>query len=229
MDISTIKDRARRLANVDSTQWSDTEIMEDMNVVYNDLFETIINRVWEDFFTATYKTDTVIWQSGYDLQTATASVEWHKKIKRVEIKYSSDDTYYTKLIEYNENMLDMPLEYYESNTSTIDAFYIIKWNKIHIYPTPTEEILNWVQIEFAPTPIDLILWGAEATVLIPRQFHSLISIGMLQYIYQHLWKINEKNDIIVQYERMKDEMVRELSDRATAPAYWVLPSLSVYE
>jgi hypothetical protein len=40
---------------------------------------------------------------------------------------------------------------------------------------------------------------------------------MIQYELGHLGKINEKNDAISNYERLKNVMVTELSDRVTAP------------
>lgn len=229
MNINDIKTRARRLANVNSVQWNDTDIMLDINTVYQDLVETIVNEVGEDFFTARFYSDTYLNQSAYDLTKATATVEWHKKIKRIGVRYSTANTYYKVLTEINENSLEQALEYYEDNTSTEDAFFFVKGDKIHIFPKTTEEISQWIRIDSAITPVDLLNGGAEATILIPRQFHNLIVQGSMIYIFQHLGKINEKNDAINNYERLKAEMVTELSDRVTAPNYWMLPDLSYLE
>lgn len=229
MTIAEIYARARRLANVNSVQWTDTDMLLDINVIYQDLFETIINRVWEDFFTARFTSDTVIDQTWYDLQEATAITTWHKKIKRVSVKYSSNDTYFQVLNEVNQNSLTKDLAYYAENTPTTEAFYYINANKIHIYPAPTEVIIGAVRIESAVTPVDLITWGAEATVLIPRQFHTVIVMWLLQFIFWHLNKINEKNDAIETYNNLKNDMVTELSDRISSPAIGFLPPLTQYE
>jgi hypothetical protein len=37
--------RARRRINVNSTQWNDTDILLDLNTVYHDMIELIINAV----------------------------------------------------------------------------------------------------------------------------------------------------------------------------------------
>jgi len=229
MNITDIKERARRLANVNSVQWNDNDIMLDINTTYQDLVETIVNEVGEDFFTAAFYADTVIEQSAYDLTQATATAEWHKKIKRVSVKYTTEDKYRQVLAEVNENSLDNALAFYEDNTAITDAFFFLRGNQINIFPKASEDISQAIRIDSAITPIDLLNWGAEATILIPRQFHNLIVQGSLVYIYQHLAKINEKNDAINNYERLKAEMVTELSDRVSSPNYGLLPNLDYLE
>lgn len=225
MNVDSIFTRARRLANVNSTQWTDGDILEDLNIIYHDLCETIINEVSEDFFIKEFNTDTVIWQRAYDLQEATSIQTWHKKIKKVYVKFSANDTYYTELKEVSFNWLRDDLDYYSDNTPTAEAFFFLKWNQIVIFPSPSEEIINWLIVESSITPIDLVAWWAEWTILIPRQFHNIIVQGMLQYIFAHLIKIWEKNDAINDYERLKNDMVSELSDRVIAPLLGELPNL----
>jgi hypothetical protein len=193
------------------------------------MIELIINAVWEDLFMRSFLTDTVIGQTWYDLQEATALVVWHKKVKRIEVYYSSTDTIPKVLHEVSQNGLPYALDYYAENTSTADAFFFLNWNKAHIFPAPSEDIIEWVNIISAITPIDLVLGWAEALNLIPRQFHNTIVEWMIQYQLGHLWKINEKNDAINNYERLKNEMVTELSDRITAPIHWLFPSLTHLE
>ncbi len=219
----------RRLANVNSAQRTDVDMLLDANIIYHDLIELIVNSVWEDFFVKRFLSDTVIWQTAYDLTEATSLIVWHKKIKRVEVRYDENSTSFTVLEERNEDSLNMPLEYYAENTSVANAFFFMSWNRLNVFPAPVDEIIGWMRIESSVTPIDLVVWWAEALNLLPRQFHWTMLQGMLQFIFQHLWKINEKNDVIASYERLKYEMVTELSDRITAPLSWELPNLSMYE
>lgn len=229
MDNTTIFARARRLINVNSIQWTDTDMLLDANVIYHDIVETIVNAVWEDLMIRAFNADSVTGQSAYDLQEATALVVWHKKIKRVSVQYSSTDTYPKVLNEVAQNWLPLALEYYEQNTATADAFFFLNGNKIHIFPAPSEDIIDAIEIKSAITPIDLVTGWAEALNLIPRQFHDTLVQGMIQFELQHLWKINEKNDAISNYERLKNDLVTKLSDRITAPLYWLQPDLSHLE
>ena len=229
MDNTTIFARARRRINVNSVQWTDADMLLDANTVYHDMIETIINAVWEDLFMRSFKSDTVIGQTWYDLQEATSILPWHKKIKRIEVFYKSTDLYPKVLNEVSQNGLPLSLDYYAENTAPADAFFFLNWNKAHIFPAPTEEIIEWVDIISAITPIDLVLGWAEALNLIPRQFHNTIVEWMIQYELGHLGKIKEKNDAIANYERLKNEMVTFLSDRVTTPLVWLLPNLSHLE
>jgi len=229
MNNTEIFARARRLINVNSTQWTDIDLLIDVNVAYHDMLETIINRVAEDFFNTTFTADTVIWQSGYDLQIADATTEWYKKVKRISVKYKSTDEYFTVLKEVAFNWLELSKEYYAENTSPADAFYYLDWNQVMIFPEPSEEIVGWIRIETSVTAIDLVVGGAEALNKIPRQFHSILVQWTLQFQLQHLWKINEKNDAINEYQNLKNDMVTELSDRNSAPIMWLLPNLSHLE
>ncbi len=216
--------RARRLANVNSTQWTDADILIDTNVIYQDLVETIVNRVWEDLFVSRFNSDSQVWITWYDLQEATATAKWHKKIKRVSVQYVSGWEFQV-LNEVSQNSLWLSLEQYAENTPTFEAFFFLNGNKVHIFPAPTAEITDAVRIESSITPIDLVAGWAEALNLIPRQFHNIIVEWMLKYIFQHLWKTDLKNDAINNYERLKNDMVTELSDRITAPLGWMLPWL----
>ena len=225
MDNTTIFARARRLVNVNSVQWTDADMLLDANVIYHDIIETIANAVWEDLMIRAFWADTVTGQTWYDLQEATALITWHKKIKRVSVQYSSTDTYPKVLNEVSQNGLPLSLEYYAENTAPADAFFFLNWNKIHIFPAPSEDIIEAIEIKSAITPIDLVNWWAEALNLIPRQFHDTLVQGMIQFELQHLGKINEKNDAINNYERLKNDLVTKLSDRVTAPLVWLLPNL----
>lgn len=225
MNVAWLFSRARRLANVNDVQWNDTDILADANVYYHDVVETIVNEVWEDLFIRPFLTNTVIDQTWYDLQEATATVLWHKKIKRVTVKFASTDDYPQVLSEVSENSLNRDVEYYADNTPTIWAFYYLEWNKIYIYPSPQEEIVWGLKIESSVTPIDLVWGWAESTILVPRQFHNVIVQWMLIAIYQHLNKRTELIDAENKYESMKNAMVTDLSDRVSSPLWWSLPNL----
>ena len=225
MDNATIFARARRRINVNDVQRTDADMLLDLNTVYHDLIELIVNAVWEDLFIRSFNADTVTGQTWYDLQEATALLPWHKKIKRVSVQYASTDAFPKVLNEVAQNGLPLSLDYYAENTPANDAFFFLNGNKLHIFPAPDEAIVWAIEIKSAITPIDLVIGGAEALNLIPRQFHNTIVEWMVQYELGHLGKIQEKNDAIANYERLKNEMVTELSDRITAPLHWLFPNL----
>ena len=60
MNAQQIIDRARRLCHTNSTNYNDTDAVEDLNLVYQELVDVIANEVDEDYFWDIGKTDTVI-------------------------------------------------------------------------------------------------------------------------------------------------------------------------
>jgi hypothetical protein len=85
MTIAEIIARARRLCYVSSAQYPDATAIEDINIVYKDLTNTITNEVNENFFFDIIKADTIIGQNEYTLDDPTNSI-YVNKIKSLYYK-----------------------------------------------------------------------------------------------------------------------------------------------
>jgi len=216
MTIQEIITRARSLCYTNTVQYSDTQAIEDFNIIYRNMCNSITQEVNEDFFWDIFKTDTVVWQSEYSLPTTVF------KISEVSIKESGE---YKKAINTSLNSLPNDTDYYKINQSTTSPIYEIKDESIFIYPSPIEEITDWIKMRAIITPPLLPLWW---TILIPDEYHYIIAQWMQGFIYKRRGKINEKNDAMIEYNWLKEEMLFTLSDRKNTPTNNSLPNLSFY-
>ena len=234
MDVSSIIERNRRQCNVDENQYTDTQWVEDINFVYQDLCNSIVTEVAEDFFWDYVKTDTAIWQSEYNISelivstwpTVTADI---KKIQSVGIKYDSTDEYYTKLKKRDFNLFEKHRDYYADNWNESEAIYTIKDESIFIFPTPDAVVTEWLDIEVIYTPVDLVLASTSDDIKLPREFHILLWIWMEQYGYRALQKINEANESMNRYNIEKQKMISHLRGRYQWVSQETMPDLSHLE
>lgn len=83
----TIIARARRLYNVNTTQYSDADALTDLNELKNNFLSALINAVEEDWNWDKWTADTVALQGEYTLPLMGASTAGAKQIKQVSISY----------------------------------------------------------------------------------------------------------------------------------------------
>lgn len=69
----TLLARARRLYNVETSQWSDVDALNDLNELKNNFQSSLICAVEEDWHWETWTSDTVALQSEYTLPSIGAS------------------------------------------------------------------------------------------------------------------------------------------------------------
>lgn len=84
---SNIITRARRLYNVNTTQYSDADALTDLNELKNNFLSALINAVEEDWNWDKWTADTVSLQGEYTLPLMGASTAGAKQIKQVSISY----------------------------------------------------------------------------------------------------------------------------------------------
>ncbi len=60
MNTAQIVARARRLTHTNANNYKDADALEDLNLVYQELVDTIVTEVDEDFFWDFVESDTVI-------------------------------------------------------------------------------------------------------------------------------------------------------------------------
>jgi len=219
MTIQEIVDRVRRLCYTSANQYPDAIAVEDANIVYKDLTNTVTQEVNENYFFDEIKTDTTIDQSEYTLDD---SVNWVyvNKLLDVFILPSNSDVY-KKLQQYTKDDI---LAQWEG----ADGYYVAD-RSIFISPTPTEEISDWVKMDAILKPLALDIDSDEADINLDPEFHNLLAQWMMSYIYQSRGLLNEAANAKWNYEMAKSEMVAQLSDRTATPTVGLLPDLSFYE
>lgn len=224
MNVQWIINKARRLWYIDDNQYDNTVWLEDLNEIYQDIITTITQKVNEDYFYDIFTADLVSWQNEYSLQSPTSITSWMNKIKEVYIKYWTD---FKKARQIEESTMETTPEWYEVNQSPEYPLFRIADNSLFIYPKPKE--IGQLKVSITIIPVDLLLTDWEEKIKLQRQYHKVLVQGLLPYIYQQRWMINEKNDAIANYERQKEDLVRKMSDRDMSPLETSLPDLSYYE
>lgn len=216
MNAQDVVNRARRLAYVDSSQYSDVVAIEDLNIIYHDIENTIITEVSEDFFWDYFTADTVIWQEEYNLPTW---LIWNYtslyKSLWISIKYSAD-TNFIKAERQYPYLLPQDLSHYKTNQPKSKPFYHISDKSYFIYPAPTEVVTNWIKIYWIKNLADLTISSTASDIFawsIPTKFYYIISLWMLESIYQARWMLNEANNARNRYLQERSKLVEYLSDR----------------
>lgn len=226
MNVEWILNKSRRLAYTNIWQYPNVEWLEDLNEIYQDLVTTITQEVNENYFYDIFKGDLVVWQNEYTFRTPTAGVVWMNKLKALYIKYDTD---YKKARQISESTMEMTPEWYEINQSPENPLFRIADNSVFIYPTPTEAVVWGIKLSATTMPKDLLINDDESAIKLHRQYHNVLVWGILPYIFQSKGMINEKNDALATYERLKRDLVRKLTDRDLSPLVTSLPDLSYYE
>ncbi len=208
---------ARTQGNVTEWQIDDSQMLIYANIIYHDVENAVIEWVNEDFFRDIFTTDTVENQNEYTFQESTATQDGTKKIKRLEIKYKSTDTY-AQLLDRNDiNNFNFTKDYLENTITQQNWFYEIKDSSVFVYPVPDTAVTDWLKAHVIIALKDLVIWWAESTIF-PwhselRQFHQLIVQGMLSWVYWQKQELDKQQTALALYEEAKQDMVDALSDR----------------
>lgn len=217
MDVSALIARSRRLWKVDDYQYTNLQALEDLNIIYHDIENTIVTEVSEDFFWDYFVTDTVIWQEEYRLPK---SLSWNYtslyKSIQISIKYRNDFEEYKKAEKIYPYLLSRDLSDYKEWYSRSSPFYHISDDSFFIYPAPKESVNDWLKIYWIKNLKDLNLNSIEDDLFswtIPTKFHYIISLWMLEFIYMAQNLTNEAINARARYERERSKLVEYLSDR----------------
>ena len=229
MTSQEIIDLARNQSHVNSTQFPDAQMVIYLNLV-KDNFWSYLNSAnregfnW-DIFTAT---TTVVNQSEYQLPVVASDTAWIKKIYSISINYDWEayDTWvlkYIKAREVDTSNLEHDWNYYVNYQSADDPIYYIADNSYFIAPAPQSAVTNWIQVKWTKKIPDYTISTTEANIIIPVDHHEILAQGILPYIYKAQWKLQESSFEKWEYERQRDTVVRELSDRNLSPIYLTYP------
>jgi len=229
MSVQAQVDRVRRLWQVDEHQYDDTTAVEDFNIVYHDIENTIVTEVWEDFFYDILTVDTtVVGQSEYTLpEWLTGDYTSLYKNLWVSIKYGKK---FEKATKIYPNLLPQDLQWYETNQSPANPVYHISDKSYFIYPAPTVEVSEWLKIYWIKNLADVTISTTELFAgSIPSKFYSIIALWMLEFVYTSQGKVNEAINARARYERERSKLVEYLSDRDDGIYEIQAPDLSYYK
>lgn len=226
---------------VTSAQVSDVVALKCLNLAYHDIEEVIRNEIDEDYFYDYFTTDTKLNQSEYNFASIdpTSTVPWILKIISVGIKFRTSDTDYRVVYPFGSGSLSNTPEYLSRNQSQWSPFYIYKDSSVFIYPAPDNNgntsltdgntVIAWgLRVHASVSLIDLIAWGAETTVKIPRNHHKAIAQKAVTYINNHrsLGGTSIALDAVREANTAIQWVIDNLRDRTLSPMEQATPVLT---
>lgn len=229
MNVADFIEKVRNDTHTSEYQVTDTQILDFINEVRNDVVNDIITRINEDFFrdvlTIQWSTQTDV--NEYSLRECTSTKAWVKKINSVEIKWHEDSPF--QLLDHRKNT-STNLTMDELNALPESAgFFDIKDNSIFIYPAPKEQVLNWIRMQAVVSLLDLTLAWTEADFF-PwhselREYLNVLVYWVDARVFRAKRYQSEAQEAEVQYNNRRREMLIELSDRYNEPLQTSLPAM----
>lgn len=229
MNVADFIAKVRNDTHTSEYQVTDTQILDFINEVRNDVVNDIITRINEDFFrdvlTIQWSTQTDV--NEYSLRECTSTKAWVKKINSVEIKWHEDSPF--QLLDHRKNT-STNLTMDELNALPESAgFFDIKDNSIFIYPAPKEQVLNWIRMQAVVSLLDLTLAWTEADFF-PwhselREYLNVLVYWVDARVFRAKRYQSEAQEAEVQYNNRRREMLIELSDRYNEPLQTSLPAM----
>ena len=87
---------------------------------------------------------------------------------------------------------------------------------------------NDVEMWAVKKAVDLTL-SPSTTPIIPDDWHHVIALGMVPYVFKLRGMANEKNDAIAEFNQEKAKMIKALSERNLSPIIRTYPNTTQYE
>lgn len=162
-----------------------------------------------EYFYEKWFSNTVIDQVEYTIEQIVSPAYWTvdiNRIKRVFIKYTADQTYYTPAREVSPAMLDYGKDYYAVHQPKTDPIYYIQDNSVWVFPTSTEVVTNGFFIEAIIQPPALLTTDTADKVQVPERINEIIEDWMVSFAMEYIGK--PLNDCVAQ-EKLFDKRLRD--------------------
>ena len=82
-----------------------------------------------------------------------------------------------------------------------------------MYPTPDQSVANWLKLEGIKEAYDLTIDMTQDDILIPYQYHKVLYLSLIPYVYEKRKKYEESFAAQNKYEKARDEMLDQLAMR----------------
>lgn len=165
---------------------------------YNRSYKKVIAKMRltdNEYFYEQGKATTVVNQVEYNITEINSPIYGTvdiNRIKRVFIKYSADQTYYTPCDEVSPDKLPYWKDYYAVHQPKTDPIYYIQDNSVWVFPTSTEAVTEGFFIEAIIQPPALLTTDTADKVQVPERINEIIEDGMVSFAMEYLGKpLNE--------------------------------------
>jgi len=227
MNVAKVLERARRIFNCSTSQYTDAQMLDDLNVVKDNLWTSLISIANEWYGWQKWTTNLVAGQWEYTTAEITSTTEWTLKLDWVSVCYNGKMYDWTtnliyipcKLVPYNSLKYDW--SYYENTQDATQPIYTVKDNSYMIAPLPKTTIGNGIQLTWVRNLVDYTL--STTDLKIPLNYQEILVDGLWPYCYSQKVMKQEEIQARQEYERRRDITIQRLWDRVETPFYASYP------
>lgn len=220
----------RRIAKVDTSQYSDANALIDLNTLKDEFWSAIVTTVNESYNWDRWTADTVALQSEYTLPAVAFDTAWNKLLKWISMNYDSEtypetwELIYVKAREINPNTLDKDWYYYTEYQSEEDPIYFIADNSFFIAPAPRTAITWGIKLTWIKKIPDYELTTTEANMKITVDQQNALVYGLVVHWLMNKWAdANIINDAEARWIRKRTEALKALETRLETPHFFLYP------
>lgn len=229
MNVAEFIEKVRNDTHTSEYQVTDSQILDFINEIRNDVANDIITRINEDFFrdVLTIEWSTQVDVNEYSLKKCDYNVAWVKKINSVEVKWHNDTPF--QLLDHRKNTSTHLTTDDLNNIPETAGFFDIQDNSIFVYPAPKESVPNGIRMQAIVSLLDLSLASTEADFF-PwhselREYLNVLVYGVDARVFRAKRYQSEAQEAEVKYNNERREMLIELSDRYNEPLQSRLPAM----
>jgi len=235
MTVAEIMALALSNAHTKSNQVDSDDKLRWFNIIRKDIAKTIMKDVSENYFFEIWTIDAEDNETAervngeYLFPKASSTSVGMRKLMRLAIKGHSTDTYHTTAREVDPRQLEKDWSYYVKNQSKANPIYFIGDRSFFIAPEWKPDEVGGagnkqIKAYGIASVADLASDANESAILVPEDYHWLISLGMEQYVFKSRGKQNEAINSMNEYEAKKSEMIDGLTNRDVSRMKASLPN-----
>lgn len=152
--------------------------------------------------------------------------EWYTEAREVNFWAGDVD-------RYNAETMNAFIDRYGRMTDINNPVYLLHSTsnqmQVSIYPYVESAIVQGIKYDGIATIIDLWATATEAEILIERNYHKVLVLWLLPYIYQARWMYNENIMATNNFMEAKRKMLSEITDRVFSATEVWNPNLVWFE
>jgi len=202
MDVSNIITKSRVQTNTSAGQKSDALILQDLNIIYKEVFSRLATKS-KKYTRQSYYAATEENQHEYSIPKPSVTETGIKRVLNVHVKYSSD---------WNH----IPCKMYDTSTG-VDNDYenenipycIVRDGSIFVYPAPTEVISDWIVVEWQYIPLDLETTTTSDNIKLDSEYHDILLSGLNMYNFADKQLFDKKAIAKQEFEEWIARMILE--------------------
>ena len=232
MTPATIIAQMRRVAKVNTDQYSDANALIDLNTLKDEFWSAIINSIDENYNYDTWTATTVDLQSEYWIPNVAYNAAGAKILTGVAINYDGETYTDTSALKYykceliDPKSLENDWNYYVENQEPTKPIYFVSDNSVFIAPCPRsgEGAASRLKLSGIRKIPDYTLSSTEADMKLPVDQHQTLGFGMIVF---GLMNKGVDDGIINNAEarwlRKKSEAIESLKQRVSWPVFMTYP------